>query len=215
VSPAQNTATATSPDAQPPPASQTSVNSGASKRVISNGEQVVLNSDSDDDSLPELDWGPLTANVKTAVPITRSKRTTTDVDDDGLRKPERRTKSKKLPFDHVVETAQKNKELERIIAEHKADLAKKVEEAPASDFVLDEDTLGQAVQDDDPEQAHRLLLAMKRTNATHVESVFHFFNEPPGRRPVKSKFPVNCLPAHRWTSSFRGKGMSFTIGFAC
>jgi hypothetical protein len=182
---------------------------------VSNGEHVVLNSDSDDDSLPELDWGPLTTNVKTTVPITRSKRTTTDVDDDGLRKPERRTKSKKLPFDHVVEAAQKNKELERVIAEHKADLAKQPEEVPAPIFVLNEDALGKAVQDGDPEQAHRLLLAMQRTNATHEETVFHFFDETPAQRPVKSRFPVDCLPDHRWTSSFRGKSIKSSVVFAC
>jgi hypothetical protein len=182
---------------------------------VSNGEQVVLNSDSDDDSLPELDWGPLTTNAKTTVPITRSKRTTTDVDDDGLRKPERRTKSKKLPFDHVVETAQKNKELERVIAEHKADLAKQVEEEPAPAFVLNEDVLGKAVQDEDPEQAHRLFLAMQRTNATHKESVFHLFDETPSQRPVKTRFPAGCLPDHRWTSSFRGKSIKSSAVFAC
>jgi hypothetical protein len=186
-------------------ASQTSAHSGASKRVVSNGKQVVLNSDSDSDSLPELDFGELTTSFKTVAPVTRLKRTT-EYDDDGLRKPERRVKSKKLQFDHVIETAQKSRELERIISEHKANLENDLEEAPAADFVLDEDVLGQAIHDDDdPDTAHRLFLAMQRTNATHVESVFHFFDRSSTSPVVRSDFPTNSLPKHRWTTSFRGK----------
>jgi hypothetical protein len=186
-------------------ASQTSAHSGVSKRVVSNGKQVVLNSDSDSDSLPELDFGELTTSFKTVAPVTRLKRTT-EYDDDGLRKPERRVKSKKLQFDHVIETAQKGRELERIISEQKANLENDLEEAPAADFVLDEDFLGEAVHDeDDPDTAHRLFLAMQRTNATHVERVFHFFNHSLTSTAVRSECPTNSLPKHRWTTSFRGK----------
>jgi hypothetical protein len=195
---------ATSSDV-PLTASQTSAHSGASKRVVSNGKQVVLNSDSDSDSLPELDFGELTTSFKTVAPVTRLKRTT-ECDEDGLRKPERRVKSKKLQFDHVVETAQKSRELERIISEHKANLENDLEEAPAAEFVLDEDVLGQAIHDDDnPDTAHRLFLAMQRTNATHVDSVFHFFDHSSTSPAVESDFPAKCLPKHRWTTSFRGK----------
>jgi hypothetical protein len=170
---------------------------------------MVLNSDSDD-SLPELDWGPLTSNVKTLDPVIRSKNLTTNVDDDdGLRRPERRSKSKKRPFDHVVETAQNNKKLERIITEHKADLYKDVEQSPAGGFVFTEDALDQAVQDDDdPDKAHRLFLAMQRTNATQVETVFHFFSKPSALPAAKTKFPIDSLPACRWTSSLRGKNIT-------
>jgi hypothetical protein len=203
VPPAPTTTNATSPDAQPPTTSQTSANSGTSKRIISNGEEVVLNSDSDD-SIPELDWGELPANVKTVAPTTRSKRTA-EVDHDGLRRPERRAKSKKRPFDQVIETAQKNKELERIIIERKADLDKKVEEAPVTKFAFNEDALGQAVQDDDDhDKARRLFFAMQRTNATQVECVFHLFGDCSDCDAPKSRFPVDSLPEQHWTSSFRG-----------
>jgi hypothetical protein len=189
----------------PPAASQTSAHSGASKRVVSNGKQVVLNSDSDSDSLPELDFGELKPRLKTVAPTTHPKRTT-EYDGDGLRKPERRVKSKKSQFDHVVETAQKGRELERIISEHKANLEDNLEEAQAADFVFDEDVLGQAIQDEDnTDTAHRLFLAMQRTNATRVESVFHFFKDNSALPAVRSKFPANSLPEHRWTTSFRGK----------
>jgi hypothetical protein len=204
--PVASTNYVTSPDV-PPTASQTSAHSGAgaSKRVVSNGKQVVLNSDSDSDSLPDLDFGGLTTSFKTVAPITRPKRTT-EYDDDGLRKPERRVKSKKSQFDHVVETAQRGRELERIISEHKANLEDNLEEAPAVDFVFDENVLGQAIHDeDDTDTAHRLFLAMQRTNATHIESVFHFFNDNSDLPAVRSNFPANSLPEHHWTTSFRGK----------
>jgi hypothetical protein len=197
---------ATSPDV-PPTASQTSTHSGTSKRVVVNGKQVVRDSDSDsDDSLPEVDLGRFKTSITTAAPTTRPKRTTEYDDDDGLRKPERRVKSKKSQFDHVVETAQKSRELERIISEHKANLENNLEEAPAADVVFDEDILGQAIQDEDnTDTAHRLFLAMQRTNATRVESVFHFFNDASASLAVRSKFPANSLPEQRWTTSFRGK----------
>jgi hypothetical protein len=202
--PVANTTRAISPDV-PPTASQTSAHSGASKRVVSNGKQVVLNSDSDSDSLPELDFGELTTSFKTVAPITRPKRTT-EYDDDGLRKPERRVKSKKLQFDHVVETAQKSRELERIINEHKANLENDLEEAPSANVVFDEHVLGQAIHDEvDPDTARRLFLAMQRTNATHVENVLHFFDHSLRSPAVRSDFPTNSLPEHRWTTSFRGK----------
>jgi hypothetical protein len=204
VPPAPTTIDANSADAQPPTTSQTSVNSGVSKRVVSNGEHVVRNSDSDSDSLPELDFGGLAPSFKTVTPVTRSKRAT-QYDDDGLRKPEKKVRSKKSQFDQVVASAQKTRELERTIAEHKADLENEPREAPGKDFVFDEDTLGQAVQDDDdPDKAHRLFLAMQRTNATHVESVFHFFNDTRTSQANLLSFPVKCLPEQRWTVGFRG-----------
>jgi hypothetical protein len=164
----------------------------------------VLNSDSDTDSLPELDFGGLATNYKTATPITRPKRAT-EYDDDGLRKPEKRVKSKTQKFDQVIQTAQQSRELERIISEHKANLDNSLEEPPAPAFIFNEDALGQAVEDDDdPEKAHRLFLAMQRTNATQVENVFHFFDDPQTPLATRSSFPTHSLPEHRWTTTFRG-----------
>ncbi|KAH8730642.1 hypothetical protein GQ44DRAFT_606366 [Phaeosphaeriaceae sp. PMI808] len=214
--PAQNTANATSPDAQPPPASQNSANSSTSKRIVSKGEQVVLNSDSDTDSLPDLDWGGPTIVVRTATSTVHSKRTSEDISD-GLRRPVRKEKKAKRPIDQVIETVQKNREIERIVSEHKADLEKHVEEGPTLDFILDEEMLGQAVEDDDdPEKAHRLFFAMQRTNAIHVESVFHFFS---GNCHTKNHivFPIQSLPQQRWTSIFQdasARDQAFFTGYA-
>ncbi|KAF2829752.1 hypothetical protein CC86DRAFT_403093 [Ophiobolus disseminans] len=222
ISPAPHAPTAAKPasaDPQPPPASQTSANSGASRRIVSNGEQVVLNSDSDTDSLPDLDWGLPTTSSKTKTvappPTTRSKRTT-EYDNDGLRKPEKKPRSKKRTFDRVFETAQKHKELERVITEHKAHLNN--HEEAAAEFVFSEDALGQAVQnDDDPEQAHRLYLAMQRTSATQEKNVYHFFRDTSDSIAVQSRFPAHSLPDHRWTASFRdasARDQAFMTGFA-
>ncbi|KAF1916826.1 hypothetical protein BDU57DRAFT_539079 [Ampelomyces quisqualis] len=182
-----------SPDAQPPSTSQTSVTSATSKRVISNGEQVVRDSDSDSDSLKELDFGGTNVTFKTTLaPITRSKRTT-DYDDDGLRRPERRVRSKKQQYDKVIQAAQRSRELERIITEHKVNLENDMEETATSELVINEDALGQAVQDDDdPDRAHRLLLAMQRTDATHVDSVFHFFHGSSPPAQIRPTFPINA-----------------------
>jgi hypothetical protein len=201
---APHTAKTTSPDAQPPPASQASANSGTSKRIVSNGEQVVLNSDSDsdNDSLIDIDWGVPTTAIKQVAPTTRSKRTTGS-DEDGLRKPEKKPNSKKRAFDHVFESAQKNREIEQLIVEHKAGLERKDDKA--TEFVFNEDALGQAIRDDDdPEQAHRLFLAMQRTHATREENVFHFFHDTSDSIAVQSRFPASSLPQQRWASSFRG-----------
>ncbi|KAH7090506.1 hypothetical protein FB567DRAFT_437532 [Paraphoma chrysanthemicola] len=207
---------ATTTDAQPPTTSQTSANSGASKRTVSNGEQVVLNSDSDSDSLPDLDWGVPTASLKTIAPITRSKRTT-ETDDDGLRKPERKRASKKRPFDQVLDTVQKNREIEQRIIEHKAHL-QAPEDAPSAQFTFDEDALGKAIEgDDDPDKAHRLFLAMQRTNATQEDKVYHFFRDRSDSIAVRSRFPFHTLPKHRWTSCFLNaatRDQAFHTGFA-
>jgi hypothetical protein len=115
-------------------------------------------------------------------------------------------RSKKQQFDKVIQAAQRSRELERIISEHKVNLEKDIEEDATPELVINEDALGQAVQDDDdPDRAHRLLLAMQRTDATHVDSVFHFFDSSSSATQTKSSFPIHSLPKHRWTKSFRGR----------
>jgi hypothetical protein len=199
-------ASTTNTENLPPPTSQTSANSGVSKRVVSsNGEQVVLNSDSDNDSLPELDWGEPVPAWKPATPATRPKRTFQDEGDEGddeLRKPQKKTKSKES--DLLAQTVQEHAETERLIREHKAALESELEDsAPA--FVFNEDALGQVVQDEhDPDKAHRLYLAMQRTNATQTEYVFHFSQDMSDSSVVQSRFPSHSLPKHRWTSNFQG-----------
>lgn len=203
---------APSVEAHPPGASQTSAYSGASKRIVANGEHVVLNSDSDDDSLPDLDWGEpttsskLTTTAKETTITTRSKRISDDEnEDEGLRRPTKKVKSGKRSLNALVESAQRNAETERRIREHKADLERSSEE-PTTNDIIDESVLGQVAQngDDDPEQAHRLFLAMQRTNATQMESAFYFFEDISDSIPVQTRFPASSLPKSRWASNFEG-----------
>jgi hypothetical protein len=174
---------------------------------MSNGKAVVLDTDSDSDlsEIPALDFGEGTKDippVKTATPIRRSKRTS-EKDDDTLRKPQKRGKSKQ--FDLLVETAQRNIEIEKAIQAHKADLEKDLGASAAAGFTFTEQVLGQAVRDDDdPDQARRLFLAMQRTNATQTESVFHFFTDTSDSLTAPAGFPSDSLPNHRWTASFQG-----------
>ncbi len=185
--------------------SQTSAASAASRRIVSKGEQVVLNSDSDSDSLPDLDWGEPKTSFKTTVTSTRLKRTS-EHEHDVLRKPEKKGRTNKQSFTKLVQRAQQNIEMEQRIKEHKADLEKALEEPTKSNIMINEDMLGQIVQadDDDPEKTHRLLLAMQRTNATQVESVFYFFGDTSDSIRVQPKFPRHCLPKQQWAYNFAG-----------
>ncbi|KAI4712516.1 hypothetical protein J4E89_002783 [Alternaria sp. Ai002NY15] len=208
---------AASADAPPFNPSQTSANSGASKRTTSNGQQVVL--DSDDDSLPDLDFGLPTPKVKTTVTTTttRSKRMSED-QENGLQKPAKKVKDNKNKFDVLVKAAHKNFETERQIKEHSALLDQSLEEHADTTLALNEELLGQAVDDDDdPEKAHRLLQAMQRTNATQMESVYHFFQDHSDSIQAQPKFPLSSLPKHGWASIFKdshARDQAFMTGFA-
>ncbi|KAI4957042.1 hypothetical protein J4E86_005514 [Alternaria arbusti] len=208
---------AASADAPPFNPSQTSANSGASKRTTSNGQQVVL--DSDDDSLPDLDFGLPTPKVKTIVTTTttRSKRMSED-QENGLQKPAKKAKDNKNKFDVLVKTAHKNLETERQIKEHSALLDQSLEEHADTTLALNEELLGQAVDDDDdPEKSHRLLQAMQRTNATQMESVYHFFQDDSDSIQAQPKFPLSSLTKHGWVSILKdsyARDQAFMTGFA-
>jgi len=216
----QSSATCKAPDSltDPPPfnPSQTSAPSAASRRITADGQQVVLNSDSDDasdDSLLDVDFGLAAPNAnakttpkpKSATITTRSKRTSED-QDDGFRKPEKKSKGDKRKFDTFLQTVQQKLETEQRIKEHKAALEEADEELVNNAIAITEDTLGQVVQDDDddPDKAHRLFLAMQRTSAMQMQSTFHFFGHPSHPTPVLSKFPVRSLPQQRWASNLKG-----------
>ncbi|KAI5376641.1 hypothetical protein J4E82_004587 [Alternaria postmessia] len=221
VSTAPSTTRAASADAPPFNPSQTSANSGTSRRIESNGQQMVLNSDSDDDSLPDLDFGIPVTKVKalTTMTTTRSKRTSED-QVDGLRKPVKKAKGDRINFSALVQTAQKNRETERQILEHKTALETPLEIPVNASITINEETLGQVVDDDDdPEKAHRLFQAMQRTNATQLESTFHFFkdNSDSNSIPMRAAFPIRSLPNHRWVSNFEdsyARDQAFMTGFA-
>ncbi|KAG9185857.1 hypothetical protein G6011_07188 [Alternaria panax] len=222
VSTAPSTVRGASADAPPFNPSQTSANSGASRRIESNGQQVVLNSDSDEDSLPDLDFGIPMTRVKavattTTMTATRSKRTSED-QIDGLRKPSKKAKGDRINFSALVQAAQKNRETERQIQEHKTALEAPLEAPVNASVPINEETLGQVVDDDDdPDKAHRLFQAIQRTNATQLESTFHFFQDNSDSIQVRPAFPINSLPNHRWVSNFEdshAREQAFMTGFA-
>ena len=220
------------PDATNPPvpASQsgpvhTPANPAPSRRIIFNRKDVVPNSDSDDDddSLPDLDFNlPPHKSKPLATPTahiaTRSKRTS-DNDEDGLRKPTKKLKDDKRKFNSLVRTTQKKLETEREIQERKAVLDEAEQEPATAKVAINEETLGQVLQDDDdgPEKAHRLLQAMQRTNATQMESVFYFFKDTADAVSTHSKFPITAFPQQRWVSAFQNantRHLAFMTGFA-
>ncbi|KAF1835793.1 hypothetical protein BDW02DRAFT_597024 [Decorospora gaudefroyi] len=206
--------------------SQASAPSGASRRVTSNGQQVVLNSDSDTDSLPDLDFGELaprqkpnmSATTVTTTFTTRLKRASDD-EDDGLRKPPKKSRSDQRMLERLVKTARTNLDTERKIREHQAALDQSLDHLPTTNVTLDEETLGQVVQgdEDDPDKARRLFQAMQRTNATRMESTFHFFGDTSDSVPARARFPINSLPNHCWVSNFQGsnsRDQAFLTGLA-
>jgi hypothetical protein len=178
---------------------------------------MVLNSDSDDDSLPDLDFGLPAIKAKTTTTTTTTTRLkrTSEGQTDGLRKPTKRPKEDSIDFNALVRAAQKNREIERQIQEHKAALEKSYEEPVNATVAINQETLGHVVDDDnDPEKAHRLFQAMQRTNATQMESTFYFFQDNSDSIQVRPKFPASSLPNHRWVSNFQGSAF-ITLRCAC
>ena len=205
--PAPTNTTTTTTAADSFSASQTSAHSAASKRVVSNGEQVVLNSDSDSDSLPDLDWGLPAPKVDVTAPTysTRSKPALRN-DKDGLRKPPpKKTQSAKRPFSLLLETAQRHMSVEREIAEHKAGLDSANDEPVIPSITINKDLLKHVVGDgneEDEDKADRLYAAMQRTGDVKVDVDYHFFEH--ASAPIQPRFPLGSLPNHAWTASFEG-----------
>ncbi|KAJ4297620.1 hypothetical protein N0V90_005513 [Kalmusia sp. IMI 367209] len=207
------------PHSGPPQSSGNSMHT--SKRVLSNGKEVVLNSDSDSDSLADLDalWDdpPVKPKAVTAVATPRTRGASKD--DDLLRQPPKRRKDDDV-FKLFVQTAQKNAEMEKRIAQAQADLDKPLhEDHPERSVQINEDLVANTVHDDDdPDKAKKLYAAMQRTNALHVNCVFHFFNEgSDSPTTTNPPFPMNSLPQHGWTSNFEepaSRDQAFLSGFA-
>ena len=194
--------------------SQTSANSGVSKRVVSKGQQVVLNSDSDSDSdsdlMGELDFGLPAPKPSIPTHTGRSSRSShmLGLDEPELRRPPKAgRRSDKRPFSQLMEAAQRNLETEREIQEHKADLEKPDEQPAPVETTLDKDALKYAINDDaDSDEADRLYKAMQRTNEVHSQIAYHFFDDD-SDTPSFSQippFPQQCLPEHGWTACFKG-----------
>lgn len=188
-----------------PNPSQTSVNSGASKRVMSHGQQVVLNSDSDSDSMGELDFGLPTPKLKVPTYSGRPTRSRVLLEEPELRRPSKATRSTgKRSFNRLMETAQKNIDTEKRIQERKADLERVVEQPTSVNLNLDKHALKQAIQDEEgSDQADRLYKAMQRTNEAHTHTAYHFFEHQPDISIVPT-FPLQSLHDHGWTACLEG-----------
>ena len=200
----------TSIETLPPTTSQTSANSRASKRVLSNGKEAVLNSDSDSDFLEDLDFkvGPPAPKLpKIPTHTGRTTRRAVFEDEPELRKPPKAVQNHgKRSFSQLMETAQKNLDTERKIQERKAELAKVEREGePASAMTeLTKDVLKKAIQaGDDSDEAERLYTSMQRTNEARALTAYHFFDDIPFLS-LEPPFPEMSLPDHGWTAYFEG-----------
>ncbi|KAF3008760.1 hypothetical protein E8E13_010161 [Curvularia kusanoi] len=206
-------------------ASQTSANSGASKRVLSHGKQVVLNSDSDSDSMGELDFGVPAPKPTVPTHTGRPTRSRIAVEEPELRRPSKSARSSgKRSVNKLMETAQKNIETERKIQEStevlersRADLTRIHEQPPSASVTLDKNALKHAIQDDDDSDgADRLYKAVQRTNEAQPQAVYHFFDHATDLSLIPP-FPHQSLPDHGWTASFEeasARDHAFMSGFA-
>ncbi|KAF1359940.1 hypothetical protein EJ07DRAFT_177807 [Lizonia empirigonia] len=211
----------TSVETLPFSTSQTSINSGASKRALSHGQQVVLNSDSDSDSdsIEELDFGFPAPKLKIpayTAPARSSRRT--GVDEPELHRPPKEDRNNgKRSFSQLLETARRNLEMERQIQKYKADLESVDEQTAPAASTLTKYTLQQAMNDEaDPDQADRLYKAMQRTTRVQTESTYYFFENTPGVALIPP-FPQRSLSHHGWTACFdepSTRDQAFMTGFA-
>lgn len=164
----------------------------------------MLNSDSDSDSMGELDFGLPASQPKIPTHTGRSTRRTGFEEPELRRPPKSNRKNGKRPFSQLLETAQKSLDTERQIQEHKAALEKAEEQVAPVASALDKNALKQAIRDDtDPDQADRLLKAMQRTNEVQAQTTYHFFEDTHGGSSLLP-FPQRSLPDHSWTACFEG-----------
>ncbi|KAF2639288.1 hypothetical protein P280DRAFT_58113 [Massarina eburnea CBS 473.64] len=201
----------------PPTTSQSSANSvTTSKRIVSNGEPMVLDSGSEsDDSLGELEWAtkadPKVTPTATIKPRARAK-------DNGLRKPPEKKKGDKGFNDFLQRTLQSTA-AERKIAELEAELDRPEEEVTQDeDHEISEETLANVLRNgDDPDRAKNLHRTLQRVNALQMDCVFHLFRADWTVLSMTRPFPMHSLPNHSWTSVFQNHSsqeQAFMSGFA-
>lgn len=217
-----------------PNASQDSAGStGNKRRILDNGEPIVLNSDSDSDSdeleILEFDFLKKAPSATTARSASKPRIASTGISalsrrakDDELRKPPNRSASKTETLSALVQLAKENTEMENRIAAGKATLNLDLEEdspKPSGGISLDEVILAGGGKDEaERERAKRVLTAIQRTNVGHTDYVFYFFDENTvsnQHRPVS--FPATKLPSHGWVTNLedpKQRDMAFSSGFA-
>jgi hypothetical protein len=217
-----------SPDAQsapraidrgsvPPVTSQSSTHSTGTKRIVSNGKPVVLNSDSDTDSdeLLELDMDLIVKAPRSTgtVPLTTRFAPYIELQENGLRKPSDKHKRPKASLREFVQSVVEKDASERVTAEAKAELDRPVEEMPPLEFEMTEEAVAEQIGDDeDGDKAKRIFHAMKRTDALENNCVFHLFKEEVESRSIQEPpFPIACLPEQGWAAQFDGEDVSQVI----
>ncbi|ORY12340.1 hypothetical protein BCR34DRAFT_303778 [Clohesyomyces aquaticus] len=137
-----------------------------------------------------------------------------------LRRPsDKPPQTSKSTLKHLVAEAHKLSEIEKSIAESKAEMERPIEEFPVSEFVINEEVLAGVMKDDeDGDKARRLYLAMQRTNALDYNNVFHLFDHKFSIDSLtQSPFPSECLPKHGWVVNFediRSRKQSILSGHA-
>lgn len=137
----------------------------------------------------------------------------------GLRRPSNIHKVTKPSLSRLVQAAKKDAEIEQKIAAAKLELDKKQEMSIMPALTLNEESLAGVIKDDEEgDKAQRLYLAMQRTQALDLDTVFHFINDKPNALSShKSQLPLESLPKHAWTTNFKDSLMrdqSFLSGFA-
>ncbi|KAF2446967.1 hypothetical protein P171DRAFT_242498 [Karstenula rhodostoma CBS 690.94] len=196
---------------------QSSGNStNASKRTFSGGIPVVLNSDSDTDSLTDLedllDYQPAKPKA-----VTRAATVWTRKDPKALALPQPpKRKNDDQAFKRLVQAARRNAQMEREIAEAQAELDRPLRQEPTRrGLEISEKMVADAVHgEDDPDKAKRLYLAMQRTNAFQVDCAFHFFNQEPDG--LEKPFPIESINP-QITPTFQdesSRNQAFLTGFA-
>lgn len=193
---------------------QSSAQSG--KRIFSQGQPVVLNSDSEsdlsdlDDRFEEIKNGP-----KPRVTAPRSpERDRVKAGGYVLSRPPKRRRDDGI-FRHLVQSDDENAEMERQIAEAQAEMDRPLRaETPDDHLVISEEMVAGALKgDDDPEKAKKIYLAMQRTNALQVDCAFHFFvHHSNAQSPTSLSFPKDLLLQRKSMSMFKGANPFFVEG---
>lgn len=167
---------------------------------------MVLNSDSDTDSLTDLED---LFNSQPAKPKAVTKPATVWTREDSkalsLPQPPKRKKDDQA-FKRLVQAARKNAQKELDIAEAQAKLDTPLrQESPKHGLKISEKMVADAVHgEDDPDKAKKLYLAMQRTNAFQVDCGFHFFNRDPDG--LEKPFPIESIEP-QMTCTFQGQGL--------
>jgi hypothetical protein len=126
-----------------------------------------------------------------------------------LPKPSQRKKDD-AEFSRLVQEARENAEMEKQIVEAQADLDRALSrKTPERGLDINEELVAGALKDnDDPNKAKKLYLAMQRTNALDVECAFYFFDRPSDAQ-TSNEFSLSAdsLSQPRLASFFKGSDL--------